>query len=102
MTVIDSIIKLNNIISLINYEINDIEEKSKNFFFFKKEIKNFVNDIKTEILTLKLDYQNNCNHNFIKDLIDIDPDQSREIEYCIRCEFTKRYLYYATTCRLLS
>jgi hypothetical protein len=91
MKVIDSLTKLNNIISSINFIINDIEEELKIKFFFIKEIKNFINDIKKEILTLKLDYQNNCNHNFIKDLVDIDPDRSCEIEYCIICEFTKHY-----------
>jgi hypothetical protein len=33
---------------------------------------------------------NNCNHNFIKDLIDITPDYSKEIIYCEICEFTPK------------
>ena len=91
MKVIDSIEKLNNIISIINYEIIDIEKGFKINFFLSKEIKEFINFITLELSNLKLHYQNKCNHNFIKDLIDIDPDKSREIEYCLNCRFTKHY-----------
>ena len=30
-----------------------------------------------------------CDHVFIRDLIDITPDVSKEITYCILCEYTK-------------
>ena len=30
----------------------------------------------------------NCNHQFVRDLIDITPDKSMEITYCILCEYT--------------
>lgn len=30
-----------------------------------------------------------CNHNFITDTIDIDPDTSKQITYCTICEYTK-------------
>jgi hypothetical protein len=33
---------------------------------------------------------NQCEHEWVKDLIDIDPDRSKEICYCIKCEMTKR------------
>lgn len=33
---------------------------------------------------------NQCEHKWVKDLIDIDPDRSKEIYYCIKCEMTKR------------
>ena len=29
-----------------------------------------------------------CNHKKVKDLIDIDPDRSKEIEYCEKCMIT--------------
>ena len=29
-----------------------------------------------------------CNHEYIDDLIDIDPDRSKNIRYCIHCEHT--------------
>ena len=31
---------------------------------------------------------NKCEHHFIRDLIDITPDHSKEIIYCIHCEYT--------------
>jgi hypothetical protein len=34
--------------------------------------------------------KNNCEHEWVKDLIDIDPDRSKEICYCIKCELTKK------------
>jgi len=30
-----------------------------------------------------------CDHEFIRDLIDITPDKSKEIIYCILCGYTK-------------
>lgn len=30
-----------------------------------------------------------CNHNFVRDLIDIDPDRSKEIVYCNVCYITQ-------------
>ena len=31
---------------------------------------------------------NKCVHEFVRDLIDITPDKSIEITYCILCEYT--------------
>ena len=33
--------------------------------------------------------QNICFHEFYKDYIDINADKSQQIEYCIKCEYTK-------------
>ena len=33
---------------------------------------------------------NNCEHNFITDIIDIDPEKEKTICYCTICELTKR------------
>ena len=30
-----------------------------------------------------------CDHNFVKDTIDVSPDLSKQIEYCSNCEYTK-------------
>ena len=30
--------------------------------------------------------ESNCNHEYVDDLIDIDPDTSKMIRYCIHCE----------------
>jgi hypothetical protein len=34
-------------------------------------------------------YQN-CSHDFVNDLVDIDPDRSAEITYCVKCELHKK------------
>lgn len=31
-----------------------------------------------------------CDHEWVNDLIDIDPDRSKEICYCLKCEITKK------------
>lgn len=31
-----------------------------------------------------------CDHEWIEDDIDIDPDRSKRIQYCTKCEVTKR------------
>ena len=31
------------------------------------------------------DYQNCCNHSFVEDLVDITPDRSKIIHYCVHC-----------------
>ena len=41
-----------------------------------------------EILELR-NYQSNCRHSFIIDLVDIDPDKSVTMEYCEHCLFCK-------------
>ena len=40
-----------------------------------------------ELSQLK-EYQSSCEHSFIEDLIDIDPDRSKIIKYCSVCLFT--------------
>lgn len=34
-------------------------------------------------------YQN-CSHDFVNDMVDIDPDRSAEILYCSKCELHKK------------
>lgn len=34
-------------------------------------------------------YQN-CSHNFVSDMVDIDPDTSAEIVYCDKCDLHKK------------
>lgn len=36
--------------------------------------------------------EENCNHNWITDSIDIDPDRSQTIIYCEHCEKNKPFL----------
>ena len=40
-------------------------------------------------LSCSANQNNACVHEWITDLIDIDPDRSRQITYCKHCEVTK-------------
>ena len=85
---IDKINSLIKRIELIEYELNDISYSNYNKI---EDIKNILTDIKNDIFFNKENNECICEHEFEKDLIDIDPDTSREIEYCTKCNFTKRY-----------
>ena len=50
------------------------ESRSKEYIIIMNLIKNYV--------------KSNCKHHIIKDLVDIDPDHSKEIEYCEYCNTT--------------
>lgn len=45
------------------------------------EFKNIVNIINNFLL-------NHCEHDIVNDSIDIDPDKSESISYCIKCNIT--------------
>jgi len=38
---------------------------------------------------LKIHIQNICQHEFCEDEIDITPERSQKITYCVNCEYTK-------------
>jgi len=85
---------------------NSINTIDNNFFEVKcntpllsEYLKIFENDeacneiiINLEILIKNVEHhiKNNCEHEWIDDLIDIDPDRSQHICYCIKCEITKK------------
>jgi hypothetical protein len=43
---------------------------------------------KSSCINKKNHNNSNCLHQFERDLIDINPDKSMEITYCILCEYT--------------
>ena len=57
----------------INENITDVLDVSSNSFFYEN----------------KIDEKNTCQHEWTKDFIDIDPEKSQIICYCIKCELTK-------------
>lgn len=42
---------------------------------------------RNELLKLQ-QYQDSCSHVFVDDLIDITPDKSKSVKYCVHCMFT--------------
>jgi len=91
----------NNILSYINSIIDEFDKtkeyvtnQDKEFFIFTiEENKEFFIERKKNILhaieLCNANIQNSCNHEFIEDVIDINPDESTSISYCKFCEFTR-------------
>lgn len=76
-----------NIINLLQQKKN-IESK---LYFFSNSTKNV--DIKNQIVLLTESLQNvnnklrtTCQHDYVEDWIDIDPDKTIKIRYCTICE----------------
>ena len=86
--------------------VNDIKNIDNNYFdvqcdyeLFKtylntynnvEEYDNLINNLETLKTFFKFQITNKCEHEWITDLIDIDPDRSQLICYCVKCEITKR------------
>jgi hypothetical protein len=47
------------------------------------DLEKLQNSIKDKI-------KNKCEHDWVNDTIDIDPDRSQNICYCVKCEITKK------------
>ena len=89
MNIIDSYNSLKNcftcIDNLITYEAYIDTSNS-----YIKCLTNILNQNKAYIDIINNQIYENCNHNFVTDWIDINPDESRQIEYCIICELNKQ------------
>jgi hypothetical protein len=83
-------------------EIKNFVNKNENYMNKEKEFIEILSHkkLKYEFLQKKTFFlsiknilnnhiKNKCNHEFITDLIDINPDESRSITYCKFCECTK-------------
>ena len=65
-----------------NTEMYSIKDIYNDFIQLKKNILHLKNVCKKNI-------QKICKHDFVTDLIDINPDESRSITYCTICELTR-------------
>jgi hypothetical protein len=89
---------LENIISKFE-EIDELAKEEKDLFttadsllFNQTHNINFFYERKEHIRILRalcnMKIFKMCNHEFIEDTIDIDPDRSKNIRYCKICEYT--------------
>lgn len=78
-----------NIKNILNNVKNDNDlQTNKNNINLEPFINN--NELNENIKTYKIVIKNNlCEHEWVNDLIDIDPDRSQYICYCCKCELTK-------------
>ncbi len=97
---IDHIKSSNNDILRIQKSITELDnnyfETHCDFDLLTKYI-NMIDDEETcnkTVDTLKLfikhKINNICNHDWVYDAIDINPDMSKYIYYCVKCEVTKK------------
>jgi len=67
---------------------NNLKSNKNNIINLEPFINN--NELNENIKTYKIIIKNNlCEHKWVNDLIDIDPDRSQYICYCCKCELTK-------------
>jgi hypothetical protein len=88
---------------LLNDVNRDLKKMDNDYFVQNPEIMQRLDDLLNEnslkeLSFLLTDYRcyvqyktsTCCNHNWTKDLIDIDPDKSKLIVYCSKCEVTQK------------
>jgi hypothetical protein len=76
LNVNEDVLQYNKYITEINANLNQQDEHLKQLIFLNEKIRSKLISI--------------CKHEWITDLIDIDPDRSQTIEYCKICQ-TNRY-----------
>ena len=75
LNVNEDVLQYNKHITEINANLNQQDEHLKQLIFLNEKIR-------TKLMSI-------CNHDWIIDSIDIDPDRSKTIEYCKICQTTK-------------
>ena len=75
LNVNENILQYNKHITEINANLNQQDEHLKQLILLNEKIR-------TKLITI-------CNHEWITDSIDIDPDRSQTIEYCKICQVSK-------------
>lgn len=69
-------------------ENNDEKNLISDYYKFSFQIDNTLTDRKNRLKKINECIMNNCNHEWVDDYIDIDPDTSKPITYCCFCEAT--------------
>jgi hypothetical protein len=85
----NSINSLNNIFFEVKYK-DPLLTQYLNMFEDTKTYNELVINLETLITDLEYHIKNKCEHEWVNDLIDIDPDRSQQICYCVKCEITKK------------
>ena len=89
--------KLQSILSHLN-EIKDtygeieIDDYTISYDYVKKQMKEYgkkIIEIETDINEINKCISLHCDHIFVDDYIDINPDTSERITYCSKCQYTQ-------------
>jgi len=82
LNLIDTSLNVNENILQYNKNITEINELLNEQIEHIKSLMLSNEKIRSKIISL-------CNHEWVQDSIDIDPDRSKTIEYCKICHLTK-------------
>ncbi len=75
LNVNEDVLQYNKHISEINDNLNQQDEYLRQLIFLNEKLR-------TKLISI-------CNHEWITDSVDIDPDRSQTIEYCKICQVSK-------------
>lgn len=90
------VIQIKNSINSLNnnfFEVNCNDPLLTQYLNMFEDTETFIEliiNLETLIKHVEHHIKNKCEHEWTNDLIDIDPDKSKEICYCVKCEITKR------------
>ena len=82
------------ILDKLTYIIEMYESLLENdYYCFEDEIQRNCYKVKIQDIQQKIDYCNDnlnkcCSHQFVEDVVDLAPETSRHIKYCVVCEYT--------------
>jgi len=85
--IIDMCLELENLLTDSSADPEDVN--FLNLGPFKDLIKLDHQQIRSKHEKICKKIYNNCQHEFVKDLVDITPDKSQHISYCKFCEMTE-------------
>lgn len=83
----------NKMEKLNNSYFDDITKNDPDFRFYKTSTEHLQTAIEDSMrfkVNLKYKIRHICDHEWIKDYIDIDPDKSEKICYCSKCGITQK------------
>ena len=86
-----SLNKIKDNINLLDNNCNDDLFKQYVNMFDNTELYNdLITNLETLTNCIHSHIKNKCDHEWVNDTIDIDPDMSQDICYCVKCEVTKK------------
>jgi len=92
----NNLIKINNNIKHLNnnyFETNFDYQLINEYINISDSVEKYhklLNNLNNKLYYIKHKINIICDHEWVNDIIDIDPDCSRYICYCVKCDVTKK------------